>query len=153
MGGMSEMNEPGQALAQISGLEQALGKRLGTTSFSVSRLPAADAHTTPVLRISIENREELPVFVTVSPSQILCICYLWREAEINPARRGEMHEAMLDLNVAIPLSHFGRIGQHYVIFGSLATDARAEDVVNDVVMLADNALEALDVFAEYLITA
>ncbi|WP_338846126.1 DUF2170 family protein [Massilia sp. W12] len=149
---MVEMNEPGQASGQLSGLEQALGQRLGATSFSVSKLPAADAQTVPVLRISIENREELPVFVTVSPSQILCICYLWREAEINPARRSEMHEAMLDLNVAIPLSHFGRIGQHYVIFGALATDARVEDVAHDVVMLADNALEALDVFAEYLLS-
>lgn len=141
------MNE----MSQLPSLEQALGKRLGATSFSLLKLPAADAAATSVLRISIEGREELPVFVTVSPTQTLCICYLWLEDEVKPESRSEMLEAMLDLNIAIPLSHFGRIGQHFVIYGALAANARVEDVANDVVMVADNALEAMDVFAEYLI--
>ncbi len=61
-----------------------------------------------------------------------------------------MLEAMMDLNMAIPLSNFGRIGGHYVLFGSLAHDASADSIATDVAMVADNAFEALDVFSEFL---
>jgi len=131
-------------------IEQALISRLGTVGVSSNLLPPADAEGVPVMRISIEGLEELPVFVTASPSQVLCICYLWTEAEIRLERRAEMLEAMMDLNMAIPLSNFGRIGEHYVLFGSLAHDASAASIATDVAMVADNAFEALDVFTEFL---
>jgi hypothetical protein len=102
------------------------------------------------MRIVIDGRDELPVFITGSATQMLCICYLWTEDEIKPERRAEMLEAMMDLNIAIPLSHFGRITGHYVIYGSLAHDANADSIACDVAMLADNALEALDVFTDFL---
>lgn len=138
------------AMKQMLGIEQALVRRLGSVGVSSNLLPPADADGVPVMRISIEGLEELPVFVTGSPSQVLCICYLWTEDEIRPERRSEMLEAMMDLNMAIPLSNFGRIGAHYVLFGSLAHDASAESIATDVAMVADNALEALDVFTEFL---
>lgn len=138
------------AMKQLQGIEQALARRLGSTGVSSNLLPSDDAVGVPVMRISIEGQEELPVFVTASASQVLCICYLWTEDEIRPERRAEMMEAMMDLNIAIPLSNFGRIGKHYVIFGSLAHDAQVESIAIDVAMVADNALEALDVFTEFL---
>jgi uncharacterized protein len=138
------------AMKQMGDIEQALLRRPGALGVTCNLLPAADADGVPVMRISLEGLEELPVFVTGSPSQVLCICYLWTEDEIKPSRRAEMLEAMMDLNIAIPLSNFGRIGDHYVIFGSLAHDASAESIATDVAMVADNALEALDVFTEFL---
>lgn len=138
------------AMKQMLEIEQALLRKLGSVGVSSHLLPPADADGVPVMRISIEGLEELPVFVTGSPSQVLCICYLWTESEIRPERRAELLETMLDLNMAIPLSNFGRIGEHYVIFGSLAHDASAASIATDVAMVADNAFEALDVFTEFL---
>jgi uncharacterized protein len=138
------------AMSRLLGIETALAQRLGSISVSSSLLPAAGPDAVPVMRISIEGQEELPVFVTASPTQVLCICYLWTEEEIKPERRAEMLEAMIDLNISIPLSDFGRIGRHYVIYGSLAHDARVEDIATDVAMVADNAIEALEVFTEFL---
>ncbi|MDQ1919169.1 DUF2170 family protein [Massilia pseudoviolaceinigra] len=137
-------------MKQMLEIEQALLRKLGSVGVSSHLLPPADADGVPVMRISIEGLEELPVFVTGSPSQVLCICYLWTESEIRPERRAELLETMLDLNMAIPLSNFGRIGEHYVIFGSLAHDASAASIATDVAMVADNAFEALDVLTEFL---
>lgn len=138
------------AMKQMLEIEQALVRRLGSVGVASKLLPPADADGVPVMRICIEGLEELPVFVTGSPSQVLCICYLWTEDEIRPERRAEMLEAMMDLNMAIPLSNFGRIGEHYVLFGSLAHDASADSIAIDVATVADNAYEALDVFTEFL---
>lgn len=131
-------------------IEQALVRKLRTVGVSSHLLAPEHADGVPVMRICIEGLEELPVFVTGSPSQVLCICYLWTEEEVKPESRADMLEAMMDLNMAIPLSNFGRIGGHYVLFGSLAHDASADSIATDVAMVADNAFEALDVFTEFL---
>ncbi|MBI1889719.1 MAG: DUF2170 family protein [Burkholderiales bacterium] len=131
-------------------IEKVLAARLNSVGVSASLLPAIEPDAVPVVRITIEGQEELPVFVTASPTQVLCISYLWTEEEVRLERRAEMLEAMMDLNISIPLSNFGRIGKHYVIYGSLAHDASVEDIATDVAMVADNAIEALEVFTEYL---
>lgn len=131
---------------KIAGLEVLVSAHLGGAS--VTLRPIAGA--VPVIEIVIGGREELPVFITASESQILCICYLWTEAEIVPARRIELLELMLDLNMSVPLSSFGRVDDRYVVFGALAQDARVEDIAKDVAALSDNALDALDALAEYL---
>jgi uncharacterized protein YjfI (DUF2170 family) len=138
------------AMKQLLGIEQALARKLGSLEISGTVLPAEDADGVPVMRIVIDGRDELPVFVTGSASQMLCICYLWTEDEVKPERRAEMLEAMMDLNIAIPLSHFGRIAGRYVMYGSLAHDADADSIATDVAMVADNALEALNVFTDFL---
>ncbi len=138
------------AMTQLLGIEQALTRSLGSVGVSGTLLPSDAVDGVPVMRIVIEGQDELPVFVTASASQVLCICYLWTEDEVKPERRADMMEAMMDLNIAIPLSNFGRIGRHYVIFGSLAHDASVDSIAVDVAMVADNALEALEVFTEFL---
>ncbi|MDO5693405.1 MAG: DUF2170 family protein [Pseudomonadota bacterium] len=104
----------------------------------------------PVLQVSIEGRDELPIFITCSDTQIICLCYLWTEDDVRPERRAELLEAMLDLNPSVPLSSFGRIGERYVLSGALARGARPEDVAHEVAVLSDNALDALDALAEFL---
>ncbi len=139
-----------QGMSQLVGIEQALAQHLGSVAVSASLLPATEPDAVPVMRISIEGQDELPVFVTITPSQVLCISYLWTEDEIRPERRADMLEAMMDLNISIPLSTFGRIERQYVIYGSLSHDARVEEIAKDVAMVADNAVEALEVFTDYL---
>lgn len=103
-----------------------------------------------VVQVSIGTREELPIFITCSDSQILCMCYLWTDAEVVPSRRTELLETLLDLNPSVPLSSFGRIADRYVLFGALARDARSEDIAQDIAALSDNALDALDALSEFL---
>lgn len=131
---------------QIRGFESLASRRLGGLAVS-SRLLEGPV---PVLEVTVEGREEFPVYVTCSDTQILCICYLWDEAEVRPDRRLELMESLLDLNVSVPLSAFGRIGSRYVLFGALSRDAEAADVAADVAMLSANALDALDALADYL---
>ncbi len=104
----------------------------------------------PVIQVSIDGRDELPIFVTSSGTQLICLCYLWTEDEIKPDMRAQLHEALLDLNPAVPLSSFGRVGDRYVLTSALNRNARAEDVAHEVAVLSDNALDALDALKDFL---
>ncbi|WP_348945187.1 DUF2170 family protein [Chitinibacter sp. FCG-7] len=127
--------------AVATGLEATLG------AVEVERITG----DVPVFKLTVTGREELPMFVTQAQSQLLCICYLWTEADIAAARRTALLEAMLDLNVAIPLSSFGRIGDKYVLHGALACDAGVDDLTQDLLALSDNAVDALVAMADYLV--
>ncbi|MED5617717.1 YjfI family protein [Ideonella sp. BN130291] len=131
---------------QLDGLDVLIGSAMGGLSVNLQPIPG----DVPVLQVSIEGREELPIFVTGSDSQLLCMCYLWSDTELLPARRTELLETMLDLNPAVPLSSFGRIGDRFVLFGALSRDARVDDVATEVAVLSDNALDALDALSEFL---
>ena len=62
---------------------------------------------TDVLQLNVSFRDdELPVYLTVTDQQILCIVYLWKDAEIKPESRNELMESMLELNIPMPLSSF-----------------------------------------------
>ncbi len=131
---------------QLKGLDLLIGDAMGGLAVQLQPIPG----DVPVVQVSIEGREELPIFVTASDSQLLCMCYLWRDDELLPERRTELLETMLDLNPAVPLSSFGRVGDRFVLFGALARDARVEDIATDVAELSDNALDALDAMSEFL---
>lgn len=131
---------------RIAGLDALVGARLGGVSVELQPI----AGEVPVIQVVIDGRNELPIFITASDAQILCICYLWTESEVAPAKRAMLLEAMLDLNVSIPLSSFGKVDDRYVLFGALAADARMEDIALDVAALSDNALDALEALSDYL---
>lgn len=131
---------------QLKGLDTITGQQMGGAVVQLQPIPGE----VPVIQVCIEGRDELPIFVTCSDTQILCMCYLWSESEILAERRTEMLETMLDLNPSVPLSSFGRVGDRYVLFGALARDARVEAVAQDIVALSDNALDALDALSEFL---
>lgn len=136
-----------QALKEkLSGLDAVAGQLMGGLAVQLHPIPGP----VPVIQVSIEGREELPIFVTCSDSQILCMCYLWTDGEVLPGRRTELLETLLDLNPSVPLSSFGRIGERYVLFGALARNARTEDVAQDIAALSDNALDALEALSEFL---
>ena len=130
----------------MRGLDATTSNVLGGAGVQLHPIPG----DVPVIQVSIEGREELPIFVTSSDSQILCMCYLWADEEVRAERRTELLETLLDLNPSIPLSSFGRVGNRYVLFGALARDARSEDVARDIATLSDNALDALDALSEFL---
>lgn len=103
-----------------------------------------------VLQVALQGREEIPVYITMSDTQILCISYLWGEDEIDPQVRTAMMETMLEMNIPMPLSSFSKIGDKYTVFGALSLNSEIADVVHEIVTLSDNTLDAIEVLSEYL---
>ncbi|PSJ44220.1 YjfI family protein [Zobellella taiwanensis] len=104
-----------------------------------------------VLKVTVEGREELPLFISVSDDQILCISYLWDESQVDPARRPAMLEAMLDMNIPMPLSAFARLDDWYVVFGALSLTSALAEIEHELAVLSDNCLEVIEDMAEFLL--
>ena len=104
-----------------------------------------------VLQITITDREELPIFVSVTDDQILCITYLWAEAEVKSNKRVDMLEAMLEMSIPMPLSSFSKIGDKYVIFGALSIGSSFDDIEHELAVLSNNAIEVIDDMDEFLV--
>jgi uncharacterized protein YjfI (DUF2170 family) len=104
-----------------------------------------------VLQISILGREELPIFVSVTEDQVLCISYLWGVEEVKPKALAQMHESMLEMSIPMPLSSFSKIGDKYVIFGALSISSSLADVEHELTVLSNNAVEVIDDMSDFLI--
>lgn len=104
-----------------------------------------------VLQITLREFEELPSFVSVTDTQILCITYLFTEEEVKPETRSKMLEEMLELNIPMPLSSFAKLGDRYVVFGALAINSNIEDICHEIITLTENAVESIDALEEYLV--
>lgn len=100
--------------------------------------------------IKVEDREEFPIYMNVDEGRILCITYLFDENQVEPYIRAEMNEAMLMMNVTIPLLAFSKIGNQYIMFGSLSSVSSIDEVLNEIELLSDNVLEAIDAVSDYL---
>jgi len=82
---------------------------------------------------------------------VLCICYLWTEEEVKKERRGEMLDAMLTMNVPMPLSSFGKVGAQYLIFGALSNRVDIDDILDELDVLSSNTLIAVEEMADFLV--
>ena len=103
-----------------------------------------------VLQVTVGDYQEIPVFLSVTDTQVLCITYLFTEEEVMTSRRAEMMEEMLELNIPMPLSAFSKIGDRYVVFGALSTSSSIEDICHELITLTENAIEALGALEEFL---
>jgi uncharacterized protein YjfI (DUF2170 family) len=103
-----------------------------------------------VVEVVVKDREELPIFMTMADDQLLSICYLWGEDEVKPETRAEMMEAMLDMNVPMPLSSFAKIDDKYAVFGAMSLNSSAQDVALEIAMLSENAIDAINTMSDYL---
>ncbi len=106
---------------------------------------------TPMLIVIREDREEFPILVTASIDQILCNTVLFDEKQIKEGRQVEIHEMMLQLNMAMPLSSFAKTGQYYSVFGALAPESIDKNILLEIEMLSDNVIDALEVMNPFLI--
>ena len=102
-----------------------------------------------VLQVTVEGTQELPIFVTVTQEQMLCISYLFDKDELKDGVTDELNATLLQLNVPMPLSSFAIIDNKYSIFGSLSVNSSFEDIAHELVTLADNAIDALETLEEY----
>jgi len=100
--------------------------------------------------ITVPDREEFPIYLTVDEGQILVITYLFADDQVNKEQRADLTEAMLILNVSIPLSAFSKISNQYIMFGALSPQSSTDDLIQEIETLSDNVLEAIDAVSEYL---
>ena len=100
--------------------------------------------------IKVKDREEFPIYMTVDEGQILCITYLFGDNQVDQNKRAEMAEVMLMMNVSIPLSAFSKIGNQYIMFGALSPSSSIAEILNEIELLSDNVLDAVDAVSEYL---
>jgi len=103
-----------------------------------------------VLQVQAEDREEFPIYVTVDDSQILCVSYMWKEPEVKEGKREELLDALLTMNIPMPLSAFSKVGDQYIIFGALSKNSDVDDVAEDIEALSNNTMDALEILSEYL---
>ncbi len=104
-----------------------------------------------VLQVTVEGREEIPVFVSVTDDQILCVSYLWGVDEVKSECINEMHESMLEMNIPMPLSSFAKIGDKYAVFGALSTSSSFEDIELEIAVLSSNSLDVINDMSDYLV--
>ena len=132
---------------QLQELTYTLGE-LNYEGHTFNCLPIGGAQ--PVLQVLVSELDELPIYMTVTDTQMLCITYLCHRNEINPDKAADLNRSMLEMNVAMPLSSFAIIEEYYVVFGALATNSRIEDIGKELVTLAANAYDALEAIEDFL---
>lgn len=125
----------------------AAGKNSATGfPFEVNPIPGE----VEVLQIVVEDREELPIFVSANEDQILCIAYLFRADEVKEGMVEKMNADMLRANISIPLSSFARIDDQYVIYGALSVKSGIAEIVHELEVLSSNTLDAIESMRHYL---
>lgn len=103
-----------------------------------------------VLQVLVSDLDAMPIYMTITDTQMLCITYLCRRDEIRPDRIDELNRSMLEMNVAMPLSSFALVEDYYLIFGALATTSSVDDICRELVTLAANAYDALEAIEDFL---
>ncbi len=103
-----------------------------------------------VLQVLVSDLDELPIYMTITDTQMLCITYLCHQDEVRTDKRAELNTSMLEMNVAMPLSSFAIIEDYYVVFGALSTTSSLQDICKELVTLSANAYDALEAIEEFL---
>ena len=103
-----------------------------------------------VLRVEVSDLEEMPIFITVTETQILCISYLFNKQEIYLEKEAELNQYMLELNVPMPLSAFALIDDYYAVFGALSCGSTIISICDELVTLASNSIDSLQALEEFI---
>lgn len=135
----------GWDIASLTSLFASDPEELGDVDVSVE--PGSD-----VLRITLKERGGLDVLMVASGEQILCSALL-TPCESVP-QRTHFERRALSVHKLIPLSNFG-IAQidgteWYELFGALSSRSTAETLVEEVAVLAANAVEAAEWIGEWI---
>lgn len=137
-------------MTKLQALISAIGElgeaQRGGFEFEFSPIPGE----VEVYKVTVSGREELPIFITEADEQVLCICYLWTDTDVKPELRAEMLEAMLEMNVPMPLSAFAKIADKYAVSGALSLHSSPTDLSLEIATLSSNAIDAIEAFSIYL---
>ncbi len=115
-------------------------------SFDIESIPGE----IPTYSVVVDGREELPIYISSTDDEILCICHIFDEDELKQENIAEMHEAMLTMNVPMPLSSFGKIETKYTVFGALSAKSNIDELAHELSILSDNSIDAIEALSDYL---
>lgn len=135
----------GWEIASLTNLFASDPEELGDVDVSVE--PGSD-----VLRITLQERGGLDVLMVASGEQILCSVLL-TPCDTVPDRVTFERRA-LSMHKLIPLSNFGISEidgtEWYELFGALSSRSSAEALVEEVAVLAANAVQAAEWIGEWV---
>ncbi|WP_162938190.1 YjfI family protein [Kiloniella sp. EL199] len=103
----------------------------------------------PGILITMNEFGDLPIFMSVSGSQIVAESLLWPVKDVDDAEA--FNAMLLRSHKLMPLSTFGIApgpdGQdYYEIFGALSAGSKLESILEEIETLADNAIQAVEAF-------
>jgi len=114
---------------------------------------ATDTNDISMLTIIREDIEEFAVLVTASDTQLLFNVSLFDSAQVIDGQLASLNEMMLTLNIAMPLSSFALTGDIYSIFGAMSVNSEPAQIQEEVLVLSENIMDALEVCQQFLIKA
>jgi uncharacterized protein YjfI (DUF2170 family) len=120
------------------------------TSENGFRFRTGEIDGSDAVEVIVEDRDEFPIIVSADGEQTLCLTYLWDDSQVKSDKRTDLLTALLEMNVPLPLSSFGKIGDRYVLFGALAAGSQTEELITELETLSDNTLEVLEAVTPYL---
>lgn len=107
--------------------------------------------TGDVIRVTLKEKGDLDVLVAAGGDQVLASVMLAPAASI--PRREAFERMVLSTHKLLPLSTFGivTIGgeEYYELFGSLSATSTAESMIEEVAVLATNAVDAANMIEEW----
>lgn len=106
-----------------------------------------------MLTIIREDIEEFAILATASDSQLLFNVALFDTGQIIDGQIPALNKMMLELNMAMPLSSFALTGANYSIFGAMSVESDASQIQEEILVLSENIMDALEVCQEFLIKA
>jgi len=134
-----QINKLGEELTRLGRYEEGF-------RFEIQPIPG----DVEVLQVVVEDRDELPIYISLTDDEIICMAYLFKTNEVKPNKADEMHSVMLTMNVAMPLSAFAKIDEQYVVFGALSVNSHVQEVVHEIETLSDNTIESIETMKDYL---
>lgn len=117
---------------------------------SITLLDTGSAET---IELVLKSHGDLPVQINVSGEQVLVSSALWEVSQVkDPAA---FNRAALKLNPVNTLSNIGLIDlgegrELYIMFGELSASSDLRHIVEEIRVLADNTIEAAEMFAAQL---
>ena len=115
----------------------------------VEVLERADAS----LLVTLPDFGDLPVHVALSGEQLVVESFLWSASDVTD--RAGLNEQILRLQKLFPFSTvalvpLGAVGEGYVMFAALRSSSSSDDIICEILALADNVIQATEALASYL---
>jgi uncharacterized protein YjfI (DUF2170 family) len=118
--------------------------------FSVTATENEDISMLTIIR---EDIEEFAILATASDSQLLFNVALFDKGQIIDGQVAALNKMMLELNMAMPLSSFALTGANYSIFGAMSVESDPSQIQEEILVLSENIMDALEVCQDFLIKA
>lgn len=105
------------------------------------------------LLVSLPEFGDLPVHVALSGEQLVVEAFLWPADQVND--RAGLNEQMLRLQKLFPFTTMAlepqaHGGEGYVMFAALHACSSEDDVIAEILTLADSVIQATEALASYL---